>query len=74
MPPISNSMWQARMAEIEKPVASVSSKTLKKALEEEKKASEDAGEAGIKFSFDAGWQSRGSGRSYNSASGKVLIV
>ena len=29
---------------------------------------------GLEVSFDAGWQKRGSGRSYNSLSGKVFIL
>ena len=73
LPEMTNTMWYARMEEIENPVTNVTSKTFEQALDEEKRASTEAGETGIKFSFDAGWQHRGSGRSYNSASGNIAF-
>ncbi len=72
--PISNGTWKARMEEIESPIVKVSTDTMNEALQKEKQATEADGENGVKFSYDAGWQQRGSGRCYNSASGKYSFI
>jgi cytochrome c551/c552 len=68
-------LWDKRQQEITPGLTSVVQESIAAALDEEKEATEAAGdEGGVSLSVDGAWQSRGSGRSYNSASGHATAI
>ena len=73
--PISNDLWAKRQEEIAPALSEVAKTSVSFALYNELDAAITAGEDnGINISVDGAWQSRGSGRSYNSASGHATAV
>ena len=73
--PVSNSLWTRKQQEISEPLAQVVEESVTSALFAEQNATIAAGEGdSICVSVDGAWQSRGSGRSYNSASGHASAI
>ncbi len=75
MRPISYSLWNARLEETSPSLKTVVQESVQAALKEEHAISVAEGkERGVTIAVDGAWQSRGSGRSYNSASGNQLLI
>jgi hypothetical protein len=70
MHPISNSLWTAQLKERGPSLEAVVQESVNAALEEERATVSEGEDEGMTISVDGAWQSRGSGRSYNSASGE----
>ena len=74
--PITQSLWtRLQQCEVGPALSKVAKESVVSALQEEHNATVAAGESGgVTLSVDGGWQSRGSGRSYNSASGHATAI
>ena len=69
VPTISETSLKKREREVGPVLEKLARESCNKGLEEEKQLAYD-----LVASFDAGWQSRGSGRSYNSKSGHAVLI
>ena len=68
--PISNDLWMRRQREVAPALTKVVEDSVSSTLIDEQNATIEAGQDNrISVSVDGAWQSRGSGRSYSSASG-----
>ena len=68
-------MWAKRQQEIAPALSKVTNDSISSALQSEYVTTQVSGDDnGITISVDGAWQSRGSGRGYNSASGHVTAV
>ena len=73
--PISNKLWSNRQHEVAPALSKVADDSVASALQEENDATIASGDTGgVTVSVDGAWQSRGSGRSYSSASGHATAV
>lgn len=72
IPTVTSVTFKRREREVGSIFEAVANETCNEALAEEKKRSQDAEKFSV--SFDAGWQTRGSGRNYASLSGHASMI
>ena len=73
--PVSNTLWSNRHREVAPALSKIVKDSVSSALQDEHNATVASGESsGVTISVDGAWQSRGSGRSFNSASGHATAV
>ncbi|XP_062579139.1 uncharacterized protein LOC134241063 [Saccostrea cucullata] len=75
IPPVSHAMLDKRQKEIGRAVEDIAAESMSDALQKElEMMNEEMNENGLVVAVDAGWQKRGSGKTYDSLSGHCSMV